>query len=75
MNPHHYWTHVATRPPFQLLCVACGAIRPTLELPSFKCDPITRTFGGIVAFSFLQHQTGSGAPAPVDAPLPAGDTK
>ena len=49
MKQYTYWTRA--RQPKELMCIECGAIRPTLHLPEFRCDPVTRTFGPLIAMS------------------------
>ena len=53
MIPYAYWSRA--RHPREPMCVACGAIRPTLHLPEFRCDAVTRTFLPMLAHSFALH--------------------
>ena len=51
MTPFVRWTKPDQ--PLELMCIKCGAIRPTLHLPSLEVDAITRTFGPLLILSSL----------------------
>jgi len=58
MKPYCEWsTDLRGLPqrPFELMCVRCGAIRPTLRIPIFRVDAITRSFGWFIEKAFMQH--------------------
>jgi len=46
-----------TRQPYQLLCVECGAIRPTLRLPVVQTNPVEQTLGPLVGLSLSLFAT------------------
>jgi len=46
MKPYTRWTRA--QQPYELMCIECGAIRPTLHLPVLQTDAITCTLGPLI---------------------------
>lgn len=54
MKPYIRWSKPPSQP-LQLLCVGCGAVRPSLYLPVLEVDAVTRTFAPWISASLRQY--------------------
>lgn len=54
MKPYTRWT--VPEQPSELMCIECGATRPTLHLPVLQSDAVTLTFGPLILLALWGHE-------------------